>query len=53
MVKDPIDKLIDDATSCKSLFKNREVLHFTYMPDLVLHRDDEQIKVTQSLIPLL
>lgn len=51
--KDPIDKLLDDATSGKSLFKNREVLHFTFIPDAVLHRDDEQKKVTQSLIPLL
>jgi len=53
MTRDPVDKLLDDATSGKSLFKNREVLHFTYMPDIVLHRDDEQKKVTQSLIPLL
>jgi len=51
--KDPIDKLLDDATSGKSLFKNREVLHFTFIPDAVLHRDEEQKKVTQSLIPLL
>jgi hypothetical protein len=28
MTKDPIDKLLDDAQSGKSLFKNREVLHF-------------------------
>ncbi len=53
MIEDPIDKLLDDAASGKSLFKNREVLHFTFMPDVVLHRDDEQKKVTQSLIPLL
>lgn len=53
MVKDPIDKLLDDAASGKSLFKSREVLHFTFMPELVLHRDDEQKKVTQALIPLL
>ncbi len=53
MVKDPIDKLLDDAASGKSLFKNREVLHFAFMPDTILHRDDEQKKVTQSLLPLL
>ncbi len=53
VTKDPIDKLLDDAANGKSLFKNREVLHFTFIPDLVLHRDDEQKKVTQSLIPLL
>lgn len=53
MTRDPVDKLLDDAASGKSLFKNREVLHFTFIPDMVLHRDDEQKKVTQSLIPLL
>lgn len=51
--KDPVDKLLDDAASGKSLFKNREVLHFTFIPNTVLHRDEEQKKVTQSLIPLL
>lgn len=53
MVKDPIDKLLDDAQTGKSLFKNREVLHFTFIPDMILHRDEEQKKVTQSLLPLL
>ena len=53
MVKDSIDKLLDDAQSGKSLFKNREVLHFTFVPDIILHREDEQKKVTQSLLPLL
>ena len=53
MVKDPIDKLLDDAASGKSLFKNREVLHFAFIPNTILHRDEEQKKVTQSLLPLL
>ena len=53
MVTDPIDKLLDDAESGKSLFKNREVLHFTFIPETILHRIEEQKKVTQSLIPLL
>ena len=53
MVKDPIDKLLDDAASGESLFKNREVLHFAFIPDIILHRDEEQKKVTQSLLPLL
>lgn len=53
MSRDPVDKLLDDAANGKSLFKNREVLHFTFIPNMVLHRDDEQKKVTQSLIPLL
>lgn len=53
MTRDPVDKLLDDAASGKSLFKNREVLHFAFIPDTILHRDDEQKKVTQSLLPLL
>lgn len=53
MARDPIDKLLDDAASGKSLFKNREVLHFTFIPSMVLHREEEQKIVTQSLIPLL
>ncbi len=53
LTKDPIDKLLDDAQSGKSLFKNREVLHFAFIPDIILHRADEQKKVTQSLLPLL
>ncbi|MGI0045633.1 MAG: Cdc6/Cdc18 family protein [Nitrosotalea sp.] len=52
-MKDPIDELLDDAQTGKSLFLNREVLHFTFIPNIILHRKDEQKKVTQSLIPLL
>jgi len=53
MTRDPIDKLLDDAQSGKSLFKNREALHFAFIPDIILHREEEQKKVTQSLLPLL
>src|SRR5574340_1064734 len=53
LIKDPIDKLLDDAESGKSLFKNREVLHYSFIPDIILHREEEQKKVTQSLLPLL
>ena len=53
MTRDPVDKLLDDAASGKSLFKNREALHFAFIPENILHRDEEQKKVTQSLIPLL
>ena len=53
LTKDPIDKLLDDAESGKSLFKNREVLHYSFIPDIILHREEEQKKVTQSLLPLL
>ncbi|MBI5146646.1 MAG: AAA family ATPase [Thaumarchaeota archaeon] len=50
---DPIDRLLDAAESGKSIIKNRNVLHFTYLPDMVLHRKDEQEKLTQSLLPIL
>lgn len=53
MTRDPVDKLLDDAANGKSLFKNREALHFAFIPENILHRDEEQKKVTQSLIPLL
>ena len=53
MTRDPVDKLLDDAVNGKSLFKNREALHFAFIPENILHRDEEQKKVTQSLIPLL
>ncbi|HSA97898.1 MAG TPA: AAA family ATPase [Candidatus Nitrosotenuis sp.] len=50
---DPIDRLLDAAESGKSIIKNRSVLHFTYLPDVILHRKDEQEKLTQSLLPIL
>jgi cell division control protein 6 len=50
---DPVDRLLDAAESGKSIIKNRNVLHFTYLPDVVLHRKDEQEKLTQSLLPIL
>lgn len=53
MVSDPIDKLLDAAESGKSIIKDRDILHFTYIPDTILHRDNEQEKVTQSLLPIL
>ena len=50
---DPIDRLLDAAESGKSIIKNRDILHFTYVPNIILHRDSEQEQVTQSLIPIL
>jgi len=50
---DPIDKLLDAAENGKSLIKNRDILHFTYIPITIQHRDSEQEKVTQSLLPIL
>lgn len=50
---DPIDRLLDAAQSGKTLIKNRDVLHFTYIPNQILHRNPEQEKITQSLLPIL
>ena len=52
-MSDPIDKMLDAAESGKSIIKNREILHFTYIPNTILHRDSEQEQVTQSLLPIL
>ena len=50
---DPVDRLLDNVASGKSLLRNRDVLHFTFIPEVILHRDDELAKVTQSLLPIL
>jgi cell division control protein 6 len=50
---DPVDKLLDDAASGRSILKKRDVLHFTFIPETILHRDNELAKVTQSLLPIL
>jgi cell division control protein 6 len=50
---DPIDDLLDAAESGKSIIKNRDILHFTYIPNTILHRKNEQEQVTQSLLPIL
>ena len=52
-LQDPVDKLLDAAQNGKSLIKNRDILHFTYIPNTIHHRDSEQEKVTQSLLPIL
>ena len=52
-MSDPIDDLLDAAESGKSIIKNRDILHFTYMPEIILHRKSEQEQVTQSLLPIL
>ncbi len=52
-MSDPIDDLLDAAESGKSIIKNRDILHFTYIPDTILHRKNEQEQVTQSLLPIL
>jgi len=50
---DPVDRMLDEAEAGESLIKNRDILHFTYIPDTILHRDGEQERVTQSLLPIL
>jgi len=50
---DPVEKMLDAAEKGITLIKNREILHFTYIPDMIFHRDSEQELVTQSLMPIL
>jgi len=52
-MSDPIDRLLNAAESGKSIIKNRDILHFTYIPKIILHRDSEQEQVAQSLLPIL
>ena len=52
-MSDPIDRLLDAAESGKSIIKNRDILHFTYIPIIIQHRNSEQEQVTQSLLPIL
>ena len=52
-MSDPIDRLLDAAESGKSIIKNREILHFTYIPKTIQHRNNEQEQTTQSLLPIL
>jgi len=52
-MSDPIDRMLDAAESGKSIIKNRDILHFTYIPEIIQHRDSEQEQVTQSLLPIL
>lgn len=52
-ITDPIDRLLDAVENGKSLIKDRNVLHFTYIPEIIHHRDEEFEKVTQSFLPIL
>lgn len=52
-MSDPIDKLLDAAESAKTLIKDRDTLHFTYMPEIIHYRDKELEAVTHSLLPIL
>ena len=45
--------MLNAAEEGKSLIKNRDILHFTYIPSIIYHRDSEQERVTQSLLPIL
>jgi cell division control protein 6 len=52
-MSDPIDRLLDAAEAGKSIIKNRDILHFTYIPNIIQHRNSEQEQITQSLLPIL
>ncbi len=50
---DPVERMLDAAEKGITLIKNREILHFTYIPEMIFYRDSEQALVTQSLMPIL
>lgn len=50
---DPIDRLLDAAEDGRTLIQNRGVLHYSYIPNTIQHRDSELTQVTQSLLPIL
>lgn len=50
---DPIDRLLNAAETGATIIQNRDVLHYSYIPDTILHRDPELTQVTQSLLPIL
>lgn len=50
---DPVDRLLDAAESGRSIIIDRDILHFTHIPNTILHRDSEQEQITQSLLPIL
>ena len=50
---DPVDRLLEEATTGASIIKNRVALRFDYMPRVIRHRDDEQEQVVQTLLPVL
>lgn len=50
---DPIDRLLNAAEAGVTLIQNRDVLHYSYIPNTILHRDPELTQVTQSLLPIL
>jgi cell division control protein 6 len=52
-MSDPIDRLLDAAEQGKSIIRNRDILHFSYIPNQIQHRTSEQEQVTQSLLPIL
>jgi len=52
-VVDILDQMLDAAASYEPIIVDRDVLHFTHMPDNILHRDLEQAQVVQTLLPIL
>lgn len=52
-LSDPVDHILDMAESGRALIRDRSILHFTYVPDAIQHRNAEQKQVTQTLLPIL
>jgi len=43
----PVERMLDAAERGITLIKNRAILHFTYILEMIFHRDSEQALVTQ------
>jgi len=53
MADDNLENLLNLIKHGKSIIKDRNVLHFSYFPTIILHRKNEQEKILQSLSPIL
>lgn len=52
-MSDPLDKILDSAKSYTPIITARQKLHFTHIPNTILHRDEQQKQVAQMLLPIL
>lgn len=50
---DHLKNLLNFIKQGKTIIKDRNVLHFSYLPTTILHRKNEQEKILQSLSPIL
>ncbi|MHA1652125.1 MAG: ORC1-type DNA replication protein [Candidatus Helarchaeota archaeon] len=49
----PLDKIFDDFLSGPKIFKNREVMRATYIPEDLPHRETQITEIGRKLLPIL